>query len=279
MEKTKYLYETTVNKLVEEKVMEKRQENGQEIEVSKTIKKAKPIKVALSKPDRKKYKEAEIFYAKKLSSYLKEGLLPISLVSKRYMNDGGPLTDNEKEFISSLRERYAALQKEYFEMPTPLTDDNTKRRSEIILEMNQINKVLREFESSYEELFSNTAEAKSKNDTIEWWILNLSCIDENGGGYKLFYGDGDFDSKMKKLEDLEAKDDEFINEVIRKLSYFISFWNSAGIDISQEDFKSAEEHYNNNVTKYSVEETPKDKVEEKTETAAVISAVAAPATT
>jgi hypothetical protein len=259
--------------------MEKRQENGQEIEVSKTIKKAKPIKVALSKPDRKKYKEAEIFYAKKLSSYLKEGLLPISLVSKRYMNDGGPLTDNEKEFISSLRERYAALQKEYFEMPTPLTDDNTKRRSEIILEMNQINKVLREFESSYEELFSNTAEAKSKNDTIEWWILNLSCIDENGGGYKLFYGDGDFDSKMKKLEDLEAKDDEFINEVIRKLSYFISFWNSAGIDISQEDFKSAEEHYNNNVTKYSVEETPKDKVEEKTETAAVISAVAAPATT
>ena len=279
MEKTKYLYETTVNKLVEEKVMEKRQENGQEIEVSKTIKKAKPIKVALSKPDRKKYKEAEIFYAKKLSSYLKEGLLPISLVSKRYMNDGGPLTDNEKEFISSLRERYAALQKEYFEMPTPLTDDNTKRRSEIILEMNQINKVLREYESSYEELFSNTAEAKSKNDTIEWWILNLSCIDENGGGYKLFYGDGDFDSKMKKLEDLEAKDDEFINEVIRKLSYFISFWNSAGIDISQEDFKSAEEHYNNNVTKYSVEETPKDKVEEKTETAAAISAVAAPATT
>jgi hypothetical protein len=189
------------------------------------------------------------------------------------------LTDNEKEFISSLRERYAALQKEYFEMPTPLTDDNTKRRSEIILEMNQINKVLREFESSYEELFSNTAEAKSKNDTIEWWILNLSCIDENGGGYKLFYGDGDFDSKMKKLEDLEVKDDEFINEVIRKLSYFISFWNSAGIDISQEDFKSAEEHYNNNVTKYSVEETPKDKVEEKTETAAAISAVAAPATT
>jgi len=260
MEKTKYLYETTINKLVEEKVMEKRQENGQEIEVSKTIKVSKPVKIALLKPDRRKYKEAEIFYAKKLSSYLKEGLLPASLVSKRYMNDGGPLTETEKEFLTSLRSRYAILQKEYFGMPVPLSEENTKRRADIILEMNEINKVVLEFENSYEDLFSNTAEAKSKNDTIEWWILNLSLIDENASGYKLFYGEGDFDSKMKKLEELESKEEDFINEIIKKLSYFISFWHSAGVDITQEDFKSAEEYYNNNVTKYSVLVTEAEKV-------------------
>jgi len=254
MEKVKYLYESTVEKIVEEKVTEKRQENGQEIEVSKTVKTKKPFKIAVLKPDRKKFKEAEIFYAKTLSHYLKEGLLPYSLVSKRYMNDGGPLSDDEKKFINTLREKYAEIQEEYFSMPSELTEAQGKRRAEILLEMTDINKILNEIQNNYAELFDNTAESKSKNDTIEWWILNLSCADEDGKGVKLFYGEEDFSSKMKKLEDNEAKDDPFLNEVIKKLSYFISFWYASKSQLKEEDFKSAEEHYKQNVTTYLQDE-------------------------
>jgi len=254
MEKVKYLYESTVEKIVEEKVTEKRQENGQEIEVSKTVKTKKPFKIAVLKPDRKKFKEAEIFYAKTLSHYLKEGLLPYSLVSKRYMNDGGPLSDDEKKFINTLREKYAEIQEEYFSMPSELTEVQGKRRAEILLEMTDINKILNEIQNNYAELFDNTAESKSKNDTIEWWILNLSCADEDGKGLKLFYGEEDFSSKTKKLEDNEAKDDPFLNEVIKKLSYFISFWYASKSQLKEEDFKSAEEHYKQNVTTYLQDE-------------------------
>jgi hypothetical protein len=254
MEKVKYLYESTVQKTIEEKVTEKRQENGQEIEVSKTVKTKKPFKIAVLKPDRKKFKEAEIFYAKTLSHYLKEGLLPYSLVSKRYMNDGGPLSDDEKKFINTLREKYTEIQEEYFSMPSELTEAHNKRRAEILLEMTDINKILNEIQNNYAELFDNTAESKSKNDTIEWWILNLSYADEDGNGLKPFYGEEDFQSKMKKLEAHEAKDDPFINEVIKKLSYFISFWYASKSQIKDEDFKSAEEHYNQNVTTYLQDE-------------------------
>jgi hypothetical protein len=259
--KTKYIYETTVIKFVNEKVIEKRQENGQEIEVSKTVNVKKPIKIAIQKPERRKYKDSEIFFAKRLSVYLKEGLLPYSLVSKRYMNDGGPMSEDEKKALNSLRDKYNKIQTEYFAMETPLTEENTKRRGEILLEMNEINKVLSEVQNSFSSLFENTAEAKSKGDTIEWWILNLSLIDDEDKGYHLLYGDGDFDSKMDKLDEIEQVADPFTDEVVRKLSYFISFWYSAGNQVKEEDFKSAESHYEKNVSTYLVDNDPDAKIE------------------
>lgn len=263
--KPKYIYETTVNKQVIEKVTEEREENGEKLQITKDVKKIKPIKIAISKPDRKKYKEADIFYAKTLSNYLKEGLLPHSLVSKRYMNDGGPLTENEKKAINAMREQYSTLQEEYFKMEIPLSDENIKRRGEIILEMSEINRVIKEIQNSYADIFENTAEAKTKNDTIEWWILNLSMIDENDKDYDFLYGVGDYESKTQTLEKLESKDDDFTNEVIKKLSYFISFWYSSGADLINEDFKAAEKHYNENLTKYLVPEEKKENKEEPEE--------------
>jgi hypothetical protein len=254
----KFIYESTVLKQVEEKVPETRVENGETVEVIKTIKKAKPVKIAIRRPDRKTYKEAEIFYAKKLSHYLKEGLLPHSLVSKRYLNDGGPLSDDEKRLVQALRDTYVKLQEEYFEMKSPLNEVQTERRAAIILELNEINKTLRDIQNNYSDIFSNTAEAKGKADTIEWWIVNLSLADLDDKGYKALFGDGDFDARMAALDELEKQDDQFLNEVVKKLSYFISFWHTAGPDIATDDFKSAEENYNLSVTQYAVEEEKKE---------------------
>lgn len=266
-EKSKYIYESVVNKSVEEKVTEKRKENGEEIEITKTVKKLKPTKIAVLKPDRRRYKEAEIYYAKRLSAYLKDGLLPHSLVSKRYLNDGGPLSDEEKEFVGHLRESYVNLQEEYFAMKTPLTEEQTKRRGELILELNQINKTLQDIQNNYSEIFSNTAEAKSKGDVMEWWILNLSYVDLDDKGYKPFYGEGDFDTRMKVLEDLEAQEDDFTNELIKKLSYFVSFWHTAGNEAKPEDYKSADENYAKNVTEYLLEEEKTEEADKVTKAA------------
>ena len=258
MEKNKYIYETFINRQFEEKLTEERTENGEKIQITKSVKKVKPIKVAVLKPDRRKYKEAEIFYAKRLSAYLKEGLLPHSLVSKRYMNDGGPLSEDEKTLVENLRQKYVSLQDTYFAMKMPLSEEDSVQRNEIILEMTEINRTLKEIQNNFSDIFDNTAEAKSKNDTVEWWILSLSMINEDGKDYKSLYGEGDFQSKYAKLEELESKEDDFTNEVIKKLSYFISFWHGSGNDIKKEDFDSAEENYNSNITKYLVEDPLKD---------------------
>lgn len=271
-ENNKYIYETTVNKEIIEQITEEREENGEKIKITRDSKKIKPVKIAVLKPDRKKYKEADIFYAKTLSNYLKEGLLPYSLVSKRYMNDGGPFTDNEKKAVNAMRNRYSELQEEYFKMEGTLTDEQNKRRGQILSEMTQINQEINQLNNSYSDIFENTAEAKTKNDIIEWWILNLSLINEEDKEYKLLYGDDDHDSKVEMLEKLEAKDDPFTNEVIKKLSYFVSFWYTSGSKLGLEEFKSAESYYDSNVSDYmkdqvaeSKKEEPKSEVEKPTE--------------
>lgn len=261
--KIKYIYETVVDKEIIEQITEEREENGEKIKVTKDIKKNKPIKIAILQPDRKKFKDADIFYAKTLSYYLKEGLLPYSLVSKRYMNDGGPLTEVEKKTITSLRDKYVELQMEYFKMEGTLTEEQNKKRNEIILEMTEINRTIRQIKDSYENIFENTAEAKAKNDIIEWWILNLSLINEDNTDYKLLYGDGDIESKTQILEKLETEENPFYNEVIKKLSYFIAFWYSSSNNITIEDFKSSEEYYNKNISTYLNKEKEEIKKTEK----------------
>ena len=257
----KYIYETTVKKVISDTKKESRVEDGKTVEVSTPIETLKPIKIALLKPDRKRFKDADIFYAKALSRYLKEGLLPTSLVQKRYANDGGPLSENEKNAVGAMREKYAELQTEYFSMKEPLTEENKARRPDIMLEMNSIANTLRDIQNAYSTLFENTADAKAKSDVIEFWILHLSYIDEDEKGYKPFYGEGDFDTKMKVLETIESKEDAFLNEVIKKLSYFISFWFTVGNKYTADDFKAAEENYQDNITDYlkpkELDEPPK----------------------
>ena len=131
--------------------------------------------------------------------------------------------------------------------------------------MNEINVSLRDLQNSYSSVFENTADAKAKNDAMEWWILNLSLIEDEKGGYKPFYGEGDFNARMKALEDLEAQNDPFVDEVIKKLSYFISFWSTIGLQASQEQFRGAEDDYQSNVTDYlkpaELQDAPKDVVQ------------------
>jgi len=244
MEKViQYIYETTVNKTVTEKVSEEREENGKKITVSKDVEVIKPVKLALLKPNRKKFKEADIYYAKKLSYYLSIGIMPYSLVNKRYLNDGGVLSEDTKTAVKKFREILVELHTEYFGIKQPLTEETTKRRSELINEIESVNKILNNFENSYASLFDNTAEIKTKNDTLEWWITTLSLIDEDGKGYVPFFGRGNEEERMKKLEDLEELDNEFINDFIKKASYFVSFWYNSGANLTKEDYESAEKHY------------------------------------
>jgi hypothetical protein len=261
-----FIYETAINKVIIDKVSESRQEDGKTVTVTKDVEKIKPIKLAILKPNRKLFKQADIFFAKRLAFYLKEGLMPYSLVSKRYLNDGGVLTEDAKIAVKTFRERLVFLQTEYFDMKQPLTEENKKRRLELISEINQINRVLSEFENSYQSLFDNTAEVKTKNDSIEYWITALTMIDnDDGKGYVPFFGVGDYEARDNKLEELENLDDKFIHSIINKASYLVSFWYSSGLNLKPEDYKSAEESYDREnaevkeeeVVINSVPETPK----------------------
>lgn len=260
----KYLYETVLEKQVEESVTEVKEEQGQKVEIKRTIKKTKPIKIAILKPDRKLFKAAEMFYAKSLSEYLKAGLLPYSLVAKRYANDGGPLTEKEKNQLKDLQNEARKLEGEFFAV-VGNTDSEQEEKNKLLVRINSINSEINHIQNVYSDIYDSTAEVKSRNDTIEWWSLFLILINETGNGYKPVFTDGTYDERVEKLEEYEDQADPFYIELIKRLSYLISFWFSARDTVNQMDFETMEKLYIKTVSQYKVEKAPEDiKITDKT---------------
>ena len=103
MNLNKFLYEFTVNKEEEvEKSEISKNEKNEEIRIVKKEIIKNPISVRIIKPDRKLFDDAELFYGVQLSVGIKSGLLTRSLLAKRYQNDGGALSDPEKEQYANL---------------------------------------------------------------------------------------------------------------------------------------------------------------------------------
>ena len=257
MKELKFIYETQIKRQIEEIAIEKKEENGQQIEIKRTVKKAKPIKVAILKPDRKLFKAAEMFYAKTLAEYLKAGLLPYSLVAKRYANDGGPLTEKEILRLKELQTESRKLQQEFYAAEG--NDENKqKQKNDLLIQLNKINIEISQIQNAYSDIFDSSAEVKSRNDTIEWWSLFMIYWDEDGKGYKPTFGDVTYDERVEKLEEFEDKSDPFTIEVVKRLSYLVSFWFTARDTVTQIDFTTMEKLYTDTMSTYKVEESSED---------------------
>jgi hypothetical protein len=240
----KWLYEFFVKKTVEKKETEKsKNDDGEEVETTKTLKEESDIPMMLKKPNRKLYEQADLFYGIKLSEGIKAGLLTKSLLAKRYSNDGGFLSESEKE-------KYAGLYLALFELETELqrlqvnldkipTNERKEKVKEVTVKMLDTRRDLQEFELAQQSLFDQTAEVRAKNQTVMWWLLNLSLYKE-GEEVQTVFGEGDYDDRILKYDEYEEEDDPFWNEAIKKLAYFVSFWES-GQASDWEDFDSIAE--------------------------------------
>lgn len=240
----KWLYEFFVKKTVEKKETEKsKNDDGEEVETTKTLKEESDIPMMLKKPNRKLYEQADLFYGIKLSEGIKAGLLTKSLLAKRYSNDGGFLSESEKE-------KYAGLYLTLFELETELqrlqvnldkipANERKEKVKEVTVKMLDTRRDLQEFELAQQSLFDQTAEVRAKNQTVMWWLLNLSLYKE-GEEVQTVFGEGDYDDRILKYDEYEEEDDPFWNEAIKKLAYFVSFWES-GQASDWEDFDSIAE--------------------------------------
>jgi hypothetical protein len=257
----KFLYEFSIPQEYEEKVTEIKEENGEKVEITKTIKKTKDVKFAVLEPRRRLIEAGEIFYAKKISEYVKMDLVPHSLVTKRYLNDGGPLSEPEKERIESLKTEARELQVKLVAIDG--TDaEKEKTKNDILFRLQEINSENNEIRNSFSEIFENTVESKARTKAVEWWVLHLAYIDDNG--YKPFFGNGSHEDKLVKYDEYEEKNDSFYNEAIKRLSYLIAFWVGSGMrNMSQEEFKGIENLYIDNLSNYKISDLkPEIKIEE-----------------
>ncbi len=271
--KNNWLHTFKIDRKVESKETEKKKEkSGEEVEVTKTVTNIVPTEFLLKKPNRKLYDEAELFYGVKMSEGIKAGLLTRNLLAKRYEDDGGAFSEAEKERYAELYTEIYNKENEYQRLQLNLDNKKQGLKDElgdsIIGELAELRRELVEIENSQANIFDQTAENRAKNQTIMWWVLQLAHWKEHDheNGKQFFEGKS-YEERLAAYDEYEDSDDEFLNESIRKLAFFVSFWYM-GRATTSEDFVAVEELYEEqNPAEEEVPEESTDAGEEAEEVA------------
>jgi hypothetical protein len=234
----KKLYEFSLNKEVEVKeTTNEINEKGEEIQVSKNVKKEVLQKFFIKKPNRSLFDEAELFYGVRLSEGIKAGLLTRALLAKRFTNDGGIFSEIDKEQYTSLYLKLFQLQNEFQRLSVKERDKEEEAQYNILVkEIAESREKIQDYEFAQASLFDQTAENRARNKTIMFWVLNLSYKDNDNGTFSPVFGDGVYEDKLKEYDRLEETTDLFFEKLCQKLVLLISFWYM-GRASNQEEFE------------------------------------------
>ena len=202
-------------------------DKGEEVKTTKNVKKPVEKTFVVKKPNRSLYDEAELFYGVKLSEGIKAGLLTRALLAKRFNNDGGILSDGERDKFAGLYmglfEKQAKLQKLELRDSKELTSEEAREKELLIEELGSAREEIQEFEMAQAALFDQTAENRARNKTILWWVLQLSYEKVGDDYVEVFKGKG-FEERLAEYDKFEELEDDFLDEMLKKFSYVVSFW-------------------------------------------------------
>lgn len=225
--KTMFTFDVYHEKEIE-KVDISTNEKGEEVKVTSKVKTTVPVKLGIKKPTRSLFDEAELFYGVKLSEGIKAGLLTRALLAKRFNNDGGVLSDEEQKEYNNLYNNFFNLQSEFqkLSMKEEALRNNEEKEAlqKVINEMNEARDLLQKYEMAQANLFEQTAENRARNKTIMWWVLQLSLIESEDKKLKELFGEGSYEEKLKKYDEIEESEFNIEKIALQKLLYLISFW-------------------------------------------------------
>lgn len=237
----KRIYEFTVDKeeTVKEESVEKKKD-GTEVTTSKDVKKNVPYKFFLRRPTRTMTDEAELYYGVKLAEGIKAGLLTRALLEKRFENDGGTRSDEENEQYKKIIQQLQEFHKEQtkiLEVPEKKrTVAQKKKLKELEEKVKPARKDLRDLQLVEDSLYEETAENRARNKVILWWMLHLGYTEKDGEDSP-FFGEGTFEEKLERYDEIDEGEEIFDVLVARKFAYYVSFW-FVGRPNTKEEFQS-----------------------------------------
>ena len=222
-----YSFKLSQNKEVSE-VETSTNVKGEEVKVTKKV--IKPINRTffIKKPTRSLFDDAEIFYASTYSKLIQLGVISINQLNKRIIDDGGSMSKTESD-------EYQVLYKEAFDKQTKLNelnlikepDRNEEQKLEIKTLMEDVMSLfskIQRYDNNRNSLYTNTAEVITRNRSMLWWCLQCSYEELEDSKIVPVFGDGTYQEKLKKYDDIEAREDDFEYSLIKKLLLATSLW-------------------------------------------------------
>jgi len=194
------------------------------------------------------------------------------MINKRYQDDAGALSEDEKKHFNDKYGELLNKEKEFQVLQLNLQDDKKitdEQRQEklgsIVVEIEELKAELERYQVKAEDLYEHTAEARAARQTNMWWLLFLTHIkfknEERGGidDWMPMFAGKNFDKRLEDYELVEQRiadeEDKYIHfeaEVIERASYLLAAWNGGNCK-TFEDFERVQESLN-----YIKEEVRKD---------------------
>ena len=226
MEKGKNIYEFIVEKKTKEQVETVRKnKDGEEEPVTKNKTVKVPVKFIVKKPTRRMIDAAEEFFAIQLSKNVKKGIVTKAMLSKKYADTGGTLTEDEgKEMIRAVQ-RSNELSNEIQKLIAIKADKNEINKLEEELLITRKNLI--ELENSLQGVYQNTADSRAERSTLIWYVIHLSkYVDE--GQEKDFFKGLIYEDRLEDLYEKDESEDEFTIQALNKLMRAVSYWHYTG---------------------------------------------------
>lgn len=240
----KRLFQFTLPQSVTETIKEKsKDKDGNEVTTTREVSKEVDQVITLKKPNRVMYDDAELYYGVTLSEGIKAGLLTRALLSKRFSNDGGVMSNEDKEDYADLYLDLFNNQTEIERLSGVTAKKRTEQESEKFSSLMKRNGVLKreiqDFELAQASLFEQTAENRARNKTVLWWVLRMAHIqgseEDNSEPIPIFSGEN-HKKRLDSYDELEELPDPFYEELLRKLVYYVSYWYVGNVQ-TEEEFK------------------------------------------
>jgi hypothetical protein len=229
----KKVYEFEVLREENVEVKEDKIEKGEAITITKTVKKEVPVKFFIKTPGRSLQNEASLYYSSEVSKALRKGLMSVTMLNKRYSDDGGIYSKDEKARIDKLQKTLETLIKEKDEISKKKknTSAEKKRLEAIDKELDDTTPELIDFNQAQIELYKTTAEYYAQEQTMMYWVCFLSCNEDETP----FFGEESFDKRVAKYDEIQDLEDKFYKDVAFKFVLLTSFW-SRNQDAAKEEY-------------------------------------------
>lgn len=219
-------YQFSVSKKVEKEVTKTKTIDEKEVKVLEKETTEEPVNILFKKPGRRDEEEADLFYAKKVNHFVKEGLLTRAMLANKYKDSGGFVSDETSKEYTKLVLRYLEIEKEIVELKATKKGAKNKEKVQTLEEeYAETQKKIVDLQSYQDSLMSQTADDKAQNELLKWFALNFFYVQSDPEDEPSRYFSGQtYEDRLEDYYQKEDSDDELHKQVSAKVANIVALW-------------------------------------------------------
>ena len=166
----------------------------------------KPVRVIIKEQNRADLSAANNVFQIEWSDCIRKGILPRSLISKKFRESSGILTENEVKALEEINKIIEDVKEEYQAISAKevKSSEDEEKIKELMEKFSWANEQLTSLEEVNESLFKNSAENLAWSKQLMFNILNLSYVEFVPGKIVPYVQGETLDEKLENLDKIAA---------------------------------------------------------------------------